>query len=291
MFLFIAEQLGFPGIFNLFRYITFRAGGATATALFLGLLIGPKFIGWLRIRQGKGQPIRDDGPQSHLSKRGTPTMGGLMILTSVSIAMFLWMDFGNPYLWACLFITVGFGLIGFLDDYDKVTKRSHKGVSGRVRLLGEFVVAGIGCYIITTGTGTELYVPFMQGPLVDLGPFYVAFAAFVVVAFGNAVNLTDGLDGLATMPVIIASIAFLMISYLVGNVVFAEYLGIPHVSGAGDLSVMCMAIVGAGLAFLWFNAPPAAVFMGDTGSLALGGALGAIAVATQHEIVLGIIGG
>jgi phospho-N-acetylmuramoyl-pentapeptide-transferase len=291
MFLFIAEQLGFPGILNLFRYITFRAGGATATALFLGLIIGPKFIGWLRIRQGKGQPIRDDGPQSHLSKRGTPTMGGLMILTSVAVAMFLWMDFGNPYLWACLFITVGFGLIGFLDDYDKVTKRSHKGVSGKVRLMGEFVVAGIGCYIIVQGTGTELYVPFLQGPLVDLGPFYFLFAAFVVVAFGNAVNLTDGLDGLATMPVIIASIAFLLISYLVGNAVFADYLGIPHVPGTGDLSVLCMAIVGAGLAFLWFNAPPAAVFMGDTGSLALGGALGAIAVSTQHEIVLGIVGG
>ena len=291
MFLFIAEQLGFPGILNLFRYITFRAGGATATALMLGLLIGPKFIGWLRIRQGKGQPIRDDGPQSHLSKRGTPTMGGLMILTSVALSMFLWMNFQNPYLWACLFITVGFGLIGFMDDYDKVTKSSTKGVSGRTRLLAEFAVAGVGCWVILRGTGSELYVPFMQGPLVDLGPFYVIFAAFVVVAFGNAVNLTDGLDGLATMPVIIASIAFLMISYLVGNVRFAEYLGIPYVDGAGDLAVLCMAIVGGGLAFLWFNAPPAAVFMGDTGSLALGGALGAIAVCTQHEIVLGIICG
>jgi phospho-N-acetylmuramoyl-pentapeptide-transferase len=291
MFLFIAEQLGFPGLFNLFRYITFRAGGATATALVIGLLIGPKFIGWLRIRQGKGQPIRDDGPQSHLSKRGTPTMGGLMILTSVAIALFLWMDFGNPYLWACLFITVGFGLIGFLDDYDKVTKRSHKGVSGRTRLLAEFLVAGIGCAVIIEGTGTDLYIPFFQGPVVDIGLLYIPFAAIVVVGAGNAVNLTDGLDGLATMPVIIASLAFLIISYLVGNAVFSEYLGIPYVPGAGDLTVLCMAIVGAGLAFLWFNAPPAAVFMGDTGSLALGGALGAIAVATQHEIVLAIIGG
>jgi phospho-N-acetylmuramoyl-pentapeptide-transferase len=291
MFLFIAEQLGFPGLFNLFRYITFRAGGATATALVLGLLIGPKFIGWLRIRQGKGQPIRDDGPQSHLSKRGTPTMGGLMILTAVSVALFLWMDFSNPYLWACLFIIIGFGLIGFLDDYDKVTKRSHRGVSGRTRLLAEFLVAGIGCYVITIGTGTELHVPFVQGPVADLGPFYIIFATIVVVGAGNAVNLTDGLDGLATMPVIIASIAFLLISYLAGNAVFSDYLGIPHVPGAGDLSVLCMAIVGAGLAFLWFNAPPAAVFMGDTGSLALGGALGAIAVATQHEFVLAIVGG
>jgi phospho-N-acetylmuramoyl-pentapeptide-transferase len=292
MFLWIAEQLGFPGLLNLFRYITFRAGGATATALFLGLLIGPKFIGWLRIRQGKGQPIRADGPESHLAKRGTPTMGGLMILTSLTVAMILWMDFSNRYLWACLFITVGFGLIGFLDDYDKVTKSHHKGVSARMRLLAEFTVAGIGCTIIIWGgAGTELYIPFYRGPVVDLGWFYIPFAAFVVVSFGNAVNLTDGLDGLATMPVIIASLAFLVISYLVGNAVFSAYLGIPHVYGAGDLTVLCSAIVGAGLAFLWFNAPPAAVFMGDTGSLALGGALGAIAVATQHEIVLGIIGG
>jgi phospho-N-acetylmuramoyl-pentapeptide-transferase len=255
------------------------------------LLIGPKFIGWLRIRQGKGQPIRLDGPQTHLSKRGTPTMGGLMILTSLSISMLLWMDFSNRYLWACFFITVGFGLIGFLDDYDKVTKSSHKGVSGRTRLLAEFVVASIGSYIILRGTGTELYIPFYTGPVVDLGLFYIAFAAFVIVAFGNAVNLTDGLDGLATMPVIIASLAFLLISYLVGNAIYSEYLGIPFVLGAGDLTVLCSAIVGAGLAFLWFNAPPAAVFMGDTGSLALGGALGAIAVSTQHELVLGIIGG
>jgi phospho-N-acetylmuramoyl-pentapeptide-transferase len=291
MFLWIAEQLGFPGVLNLFRYITFRAGAATATALIIGLLIGPKFIGWLRIRQGKGQPIRIDGPQSHLSKRGTPTMGGLMILTSVSIAMLMWMDFSNRYLWACLFITIGFGLIGFLDDYDKVRKSSHKGVSGRTRLLAEFVVAGIGCYIILSGTGTDLYIPFYRGPVVDLGIFYIVFGAFVVVGAGNAVNLTDGLDGLATMPVIIASLAFLVISYLVGNAIFSEYLGIPHVLGAGDLTVLCSAIIGAGLAFLWFNAPPAAVFMGDTGSLALGGALGAIAVATQHELVLVIIGG
>ncbi|HEY0147459.1 MAG TPA: phospho-N-acetylmuramoyl-pentapeptide-transferase [Allosphingosinicella sp.] len=292
MFLWIAEQLGFPGLLNLVRYITFRAGAATATALFLGLIIGPKFIGWLRIRQGKGQPIRADGPESHLAKRGTPTMGGLMILTSLTVAMLLWMDFSNRYLWACLFITVGFGLIGFLDDYDKVTKRHHAGVSARVRLLAEFTVAGIGCTIIIWGgAGTELYIPFYRGPVVDLGWLYIPFAAFVVVSFGNAVNLTDGLDGLATMPVIIASLAFLVISYLVGNAVFSAYLGIPHVYGAGDLTVLCSAIVGAGLAFLWFNAPPAAVFMGDTGSLALGGALGAIAVATQHEIVLGIIGG
>ena len=291
MFLWIAEQLGFPGVFNLFRYISFRAGAATATALIIGLLIGPKFIGWLRVRQGKGQPIRHDGPQTHLAKRGTPTMGGLMILTSLTAAMLLWMDFSNRYLWACLFITVGFGLIGFLDDYDKVKKRSHAGVSGRTRLLAEFVVAGIGASVIAWGAGTELYIPFYNGPVINLGIFYIPFAAFVIVAFGNSVNLTDGLDGLATMPVIIASLAFLVIAYLAGNAIFAGYLGIPYVAGSGELTVLCSAIVGAGLAFLWFNAPPAAVFMGDTGSLALGGALGAIAVATQHEIVLGIIGG
>ncbi|WP_166042408.1 phospho-N-acetylmuramoyl-pentapeptide-transferase [Sphingosinicella sp. YJ22] len=291
MLLLLADLFGNEGIFNLFRYITFRAGGATATALVVGLLIGPRFIGWLRVRQGKGQPIRDDGPLTHLAKRGTPTMGGLMILTSVLVAMLLWMDLRNPYLWACLFITAGFGLIGFLDDFDKVTKRSHKGVSARMRLLFEFLIAGIGVAIIVWSAGGELYLPFIQGPVVDLGWFYIPFGALVIVGAGNAVNLTDGLDGLATMPVIIASLAFVVISYLVGNAIFANYLGIPHVLGAGDLTVLCLAIVGAGLAFLWFNAPPAAVFMGDTGSLALGGALGAIAVATKHEVVLGIVGG
>jgi phospho-N-acetylmuramoyl-pentapeptide-transferase len=287
----LAEHLGFPHVLNLIRYITFRAGAAALTSLFLGLLIGPRFIGWLRIRQGKGQPIRSDGPQTHLAKVGTPTMGGLMILTSVTVSMMLWMDLTNRYVWACLLVTLGFGLIGFLDDYDKVTKRSHKGVSGKVRLLMEFIVAGVASWIIVSGNDTTLYLPFYNGPVIDLGPFYVLFAAFTMVAFGNAVNLTDGLDGLATMPVIIASLAFFVIAYLVGNAKFAHYLGIPHVLGAGDLVLLTAAIIGAGLAFLWFNAPPAAVFMGDTGSLALGGALGAVAVSTHHEIVLGIVGG
>ena len=291
MLYWIADHLHFVGLLNLIRYLSFRTGGAVATALFLGLLIGPRFIGWLRVRQGKGQPIRDDGPQSHLAKRGTPTMGGLMILTSVSVSMLLWMNLANPYVWACLFVTLGFGAIGFLDDYDKVTKASHKGVSGKVRLLGEFAIAGIAAALITHENGTHLYLPFVTGVSIDLGWFYIVFAAFVIVSFGNAVNLTDGLDGLATMPVIIAAVAFMIISYLVGNVKFADYLGIPHVEGAGDLAIYCGAIAGAGLAFLWFNAPPAAVFMGDTGSLALGGALGAIAVTAHHEIVLAIIGG
>jgi phospho-N-acetylmuramoyl-pentapeptide-transferase len=287
----LAEHLGFPHVLNLIRYITFRAGAAALTSLFLGLVIGPKFIGWLRIRQGKGQPIRSDGPQTHLAKVGTPTMGGLMILTSVTISMLLWMNLDNRYVWACLLVTLGFGLIGFLDDYDKVTKRSHKGVSAKVRVLLEFIVAGTASWIILSGNSTFLYVPFYNGPVIDLGPFYILFAAFTIVSFGNAVNLTDGLDGLATMPVIIASLAFFIFAYLVGNVKFAHYLGIPYVKGAGDLVLLTAAIIGAGLAFLWYNAPPAAVFMGDTGSLALGGALGAVAVATHHEIVLGIVGG
>jgi phospho-N-acetylmuramoyl-pentapeptide-transferase len=287
----IAEQLGFPGIFNLIRYISFRAGAASATALLIGLLLGPWFISWLRAKQGKGQPIRTDGPQSHLAKRGTPTMGGLLILISVATSVLLWMDLRNQYVWACLLVTGGFGLIGWLDDYDKVRKAHHAGLSGKTRLALEFLIAGFATWLIVRTGGTGLHLPFVKESVLDLGWFYIFFGAFVIVAFGNAVNLTDGLDGLATMPVVIASIAFLLIAYLVGNVKFANYLGIPHVPGAGDLTVLCLAIVGAGLAFLWFNAPPAAVFMGDTGSLALGGALGAVAVATHHEFVLAIVGG
>jgi phospho-N-acetylmuramoyl-pentapeptide-transferase len=287
----LAEYLGFPGAFNLIRYLSFRSGGAVATALVIGLLIGPRFISMLRVRQGKGQPIRSDGPQTHLAKVGTPTMGGLMILVSVGISMLLWMDLKNVYVWACLLVTAGFGIVGFLDDYDKVKKRSHKGVSGKVRLLWEFAIAGVAVSLIVWQSGGNLYLPFVNGPVVDLGWWYVPFGAFVIVSFGNAVNLTDGLDGLATMPVIIASIAFMLIVYMVGNAKYAEYLGIPFILGAGDLAMLCGAIVGAGLAFLWFNAPPAAVFMGDTGSLALGGTLGAIAVVAHHEFVLAIIGG
>ncbi|MBX7540023.1 phospho-N-acetylmuramoyl-pentapeptide-transferase [Qipengyuania sphaerica] len=287
----LAEYFNFEGLFNLVRYQTARAGATLLTALIIGLFIGPRFIDMLRVRQGKGQPIREDGPQTHLAKVGTPTMGGLMILISLFLSLMLWMDLRNPFIWACLAVTGGFGLIGFLDDYDKVSKASHKGVSGRVRLLLEFAVAGVASWLIVSQINTFVYVPFVNNFGIELGPLYYVFAATVIVGSGNAVNLTDGLDGLATMPVIIAAGTFAVIAYLVGRVDYSEYLGIPYVEGAGELAIFCAAIMGAGLAFLWFNAPPAAVFMGDTGSLALGGALGAIAVATHHEIVLAIVGG
>ena len=287
----IAEYFHFEGLANLIRYQSFRAGAALMTALVIGLIIGPRFIDMLRVRQGKGQPIREDGPQSHLAKRGTPTMGGLMILIALVIAMLVWMDLTSPFVWACLAVTIGFGAIGFLDDYDKVSKSSTKGISGRMRLAAEFVVAGIAAWIIVSQISTNLYVPFLSGRYIPLGPLYYVFAAVVMVGAGNAVNLTDGLDGLATMPVVIAAGAFAIIAYLAGRADFSTYLGIPHVPGAGELAILCAGIMGACLAFLWFNAPPAAVFMGDTGSLALGGALGAIAVAAHHEIVLAIVGG
>ena len=288
----IADWAGFEGILNLFRYITFRSVGALVTALAIALLIGPRFISLLRSKQGKGQPIREDGPASHLlTKKGTPTMGGLMILIALTISTLLWMDTGNGFVWASLFVTLGFGAIGFMDDYDKVTKRSTKGVSGRTRLLIEFFIAGLACTWIASRTGTTLYLPFLKDAGLPLGVFYIAFAAFIVTGFGNAVNLTDGLDGLATMPVVIAAAAFAIIAYLVGNIRFSDYLGVHHVPGSGELAVFAAALIGACLGFLWYNAPPAAVFMGDTGSLALGGALGSIAVITNHELVLVVIGG
>ncbi|MBS3962302.1 MAG: phospho-N-acetylmuramoyl-pentapeptide-transferase [Sandarakinorhabdus sp.] len=288
----IAEYFGFPGVFNVIRYLTFRSGASLTTALFLALLIGPRFIIWLRAKQGKGQPIRQDGPASHLiTKKGTPTMGGLMILICLTVSTLLWMEWDKPFVWAVLFVTLGFGGIGFIDDYNKVMRRSTAGISGRMRLAGEFLIAGAAVYYISIFTGTTLYYPFLKDAGTDLGWGYYLFGAFVIVAAANAVNLTDGLDGLATMPVIIAAMTFGVIAYLVGNAVFADYLGVRFVSGSGELLVFVGALVGAGLGFLWFNAPPAAVFMGDTGSLALGGAIGAIAVTTNHELVLVVVGG
>ena len=285
----------FSGL-NVFRYITFRVGGATMTALIFVFLFGPAIIRALKIKQGKGQPIREDGPQSHLvTKKGTPTMGGLMILSGLIVSTLLWANLSSFYVWTVLGVTVGFGLIGFYDDYLKVTKQSHKGFSGRSRLAVEFAIAAIACIVIShLSSGplsNTLTFPFVKAVVLDLGWFFIPFGAFVIVGAGNAVNLTDGLDGLAIVPVMVATASFGVMAYLSGNAIFAEYLQIHFVPGTGELAVLCGAMLGAGLGFLWFNAPPAAIFMGDTGSLALGGMLGAIAVATKHEIVLAIVGG
>jgi phospho-N-acetylmuramoyl-pentapeptide-transferase len=283
------------GPLNVLRYITFRTGGALVTALFFVFWFGPAMISALRVKQGKGQPIREDGPQSHLAKKGTPTMGGLMILAGAIASTLLWANLANFYVWVVLFVTVGFAFIGFYDDYLKVTKQSHKGFSGRSRLLIEALIAGIACFMIakiaTPAMSNKLALPFFKDVLLDLGIFYIAFAGIVIVSAGNAVNLTDGLDGLAIVPVMIAGATFGFIAYLSGNAIFANYLQIHFVPGTGELAVICGALMGAGLGFLWFNAPPAQIFMGDTGSLALGGMLGTIAVATKHEIVLVIVGG
>ena len=283
-------------LFNVFRYITFRTGGAVVTALIFSFVLGPVIISTLRAKQGKGQPIREDGPESHLiAKRGTPTMGGLMILSALLISTLLWADLSSAYVWIVLFVTVGFGLIGLYDDFLKVTKQTHKGFSGKARIGLEFLIALIACYMVTVFAqpplATSLTFPFFKDLVVNLGWFFILFGAFVVVGAGNAVNLTDGLDGLAIVPVMIAAASFGIIAYLAGNAVFADYLQIHFTQGTGELAVICGAVIGAGLGFLWFNAPPAKIFMGDTGSLALGGLIGSVAVATKHEIVLAIIGG
>lgn len=285
----------FP-MFNVFRYLTFRTGGAIVTAMLIGFLFGPRVIAWLRFKQVEGQPIRKDGPQSHIiEKQGTPTMGGVLILMAVFIATLLWTDLSNPFVWVVMLVTGGFGAVGFADDYLKVTRRSSDGVSGRMRLFLEFLIALVAVYVLTIYTteemGTVVAVPFFKEVLINLGFFFIPFGAFVIVGASNAVNLTDGLDGLAIVPVMIAASSFALIAYLAGNVIFAEYLQINYVPGTGELTVFCGALVGAGLGFLWFNAPPAMIFMGDTGSLSLGGALGAISIATKHELVLVIIGG
>ena len=281
--------------FNLFRYITFRTGGALLTSLIICFFFGPRLIRWLRRKQGEGQPIREDGPETHFKKRGTPTMGGLMILVSVICSTLLWVDLENTYTWIVLFVTAGFGFVGFADDYQKLTKRNVRGVSGKIRLTVQVVIALIASAAIINVAGgdhaTSIAIPFFKDLWIPMGGFFIAFAAFVMVGASNAVNLTDGLDGLATVPVLIVALCFGMISYLVGNFVFANYLQIIHVPGAGELSVFCGALVGACLGFLWFNTPPAQVFMGDTGSLALGSSIGTIAIIIKHELVLAIIGG
>jgi phospho-N-acetylmuramoyl-pentapeptide-transferase len=282
--------------FNLFRYLTFRTGGAILTAVFLSFVLGPWLIRVLKVRQGKGQPIREDGPQSHLlTKKGTPTMGGFLILLAVSIATILWADLTNRYVWCVLFVTLGYGFLGFMDDYLKVTKRNSKGVSARMKLAVQFIIALIAMIWISDVSSEalryKLAFPFLKDLLLDLGYFFIIFGMLVIVFSSNAVNLTDGLDGLAIVPVMIAAASFGLISYLCGNVIFSTYLQIHGVPQAGELAIFAGALVGAGLGFLWYNAPPAQVFMGDTGSLSLGGALGTIGVITKHEIVLGIIGG
>lgn len=283
------------GVLNVFKYITFRTGGAIFTALIFVLLFGPGIIDLLRVKQGKGQPIREDGPATHLLKKGTPTMGGLMILAGITVSTLLWANLSNAYIWIVLGVTLAYGGIGFYDDLLKVTRRTTSGFSGRLRFGVEILVAAIATACVMwlgpPDISGVLTIPFFKNMVFYMGPFFILFGALVIAGAGNAVNLTDGLDGLAIVPVMIAAATFGLIAYLIGNARFAQYLQIHYVAGTGELSIICGALIGAGLGFLWFNAPPAMIFMGDTGSLALGGALGAIAVATKHEIVLAIVGG
>jgi phospho-N-acetylmuramoyl-pentapeptide-transferase len=284
------------GPLNVLRYITFRTGGSMITALVFVFLFGPSIIDHLRLMQGKGQPIRSDGPQSHLiTKKGTPTMGGLMMLFGIVVSTVLWANLANRYVWIVLGVTITFGAIGFYDDYLKVTKQTHAGFSVKIRFIMEALIAALACYFIASigrqPFATSLTFPFFKELVIPLGWFFLVFGSFIIVGAGNAVNLTDGLDGLATVPVIIVALSFGFISYLVGNSFFAEYLNVHYVAGTGELAVLCGAVIGAGLGFLWFNAPPASIFMGDTGSLALGGMIGTIAVATKHEVVLAVVGG
>tara|TARA_Y100001970_G_scaffold294367_1_gene451764 strand:- start:9649 stop:10737 length:1089 start_codon:yes stop_codon:yes gene_type:complete len=289
----LADEAGF---LNLFQYLTFRTGGAVITALIVSFLFGPVIIRTLKVRQGKGQPIRADGPEGHLiTKKGTPTMGGVLILFGLLCGTLLWADLTSAHVWILLTITLGFGVIGFVDDFLKVRRQTSVGVPGRIKILLQIAIALGTTFWLIHLTGSEynsgLALPFVKSILIDLGWFFIPFAVFVMVGASNAVNLTDGLDGLAIVPIMIAAAVFGVISYFVGNAVFSEYLQLHYVAGAGELSVFCGALVGAGLGFLWFNAPPAMVFMGDTGSLAAGAALGAISVMTKHELVLAIVGG
>ena len=283
-------------IFNIFRYITFRTIGAIFTAFLIAFLLGDPFIRWLRRKQKEGQPIRDDGPESHiLTKQGTPTMGGGLLLFSLTITTVIWMDLNSVFVWLVLLGTLGFGILGGIDDYLKLTRRSYHGLSGRHKLIVQFLLSFTVTWFFTRYAppvyATHLMIPFLKGFSIDLGLFFFIWAGLVIVGSSNAVNLTDGLDGLAIGPVMIAAACFCLISYLVGHAVFAHYLQLSYIPGTGELSVFLGALIGAGLGFLWFNAPPAKVFMGDTGSLASGAALGMIGFITKHEIVLVIVGG
>ena len=282
--------------FNLFRYITFRAGGAFFTALLFGFIFGRPIINLLKKKQINGQPIRSDGPERHLvDKIGTPTMGGLLILGALITSTLLWARLDNGFVWVVLFVTLGFGFIGFIDDFSKVSLQSHQGLSGKIRMLFGILISLFAAYFASflhpPALTYQLALPVLKNTLIDLGPFFILFGAFIVLGAANSVNLTDGLDGLAIMPVMIAAAALGIIAYAVGRVDFTQYLDVHYVPGTGELLVFSAGLIGGGLGFLWYNAPPAAVFMGDTGSLSLGGALGAIAVLTKHELVMGIIGG
>jgi phospho-N-acetylmuramoyl-pentapeptide-transferase len=287
---------GHVHVFNLFRYISFRAGGACLTALIISFWVGPKLIRMLKAMQKHGQPIRLDGPERHLiEKKGTPTMGGVLILLAMGLSTLIWANLSNGYVWATLLVTFGYGGIGFADDFLKLTRRNTKGVSGRVKLLAQAVI-GLGAAVwilalMPAPLGTELAVPVFKNLMIPFGLLFPLVGMFVLMGASNSVNLTDGLDGLAIVPTMIAAGVFALIAYLVGNRIFAGYLQINFIPGAGEMAVLLSALMGAGLGFLWFNAPPAAVFMGDTGSLSLGGALGAVAVVTKNEIVLAIVGG
>ncbi len=295
-----ARHIDIPGL-NLLRYLTFRGGMAVATSQLVVVAMGSRFIRWMRARQGRGQPIRSDGPERHvLEKAGTPTMGGLMFLAGIAVATLLWADLSNIYVWVVLGVTLAFGALGFMDDYAKVTRQTTAGISGRMRLAAEAAIAVLAVFLMirfgqpspeNASLSTSIAFPIFKKALLDLAWFYLAFGAFIIVGASNAVNFTDGLDGLATVPVMIAAATFGLIAYLAGNFVFSNYLQLHFVPGVGELAVICAAIVGSGLGFLWYNAPPARIFMGDSGALALGGAIGAVAVATKHEIVLGIVGG
>ncbi|MDI7773749.1 phospho-N-acetylmuramoyl-pentapeptide-transferase [Asticcacaulis sp. EMRT-3] len=288
-------------LINLMRYQTVRIFLAMITAMIVSVGMGSRFIRWMRAKQGKGQPIREDGPASHLlTKKGTPTMGGLMILAGIAVATILWVDPHSASAWVVFGVTMSFGLLGFIDDYAKVTKQTSAGLTSIQKLLAQSVIAVIATLVImyyspappdAPHLATSLVIPVFKNFIWDLGLFYIVMGVVVIVGASNAVNLTDGLDGLAIVPVMIAAGAFVLIAYLVGNAKFAEYLIIHYVPGAGEVAVICAAIIGGGMGFLWYNAPPAKIFMGDTGSLALGGGLGAVAMTVKHEIVLAIIGG